>query len=243
MDKQTAQESALSLKWVYLAWFSLAFTTVVVGAIGATVQGDPEPVVLKWGIGDFAIFAVGLHAIGMIAAVALLYLLLKRNQLGWSAVGLKDKLSLSATGYALAGVVIAFFLYPLIEAALGAVGVSMYWGGPKASHFYLKSVFDIALAVMGAVLIVPVAEEIIFRGYILTLFTQKGYKPIVAILLSALIFTSIHIFFGPGMLVYIFLWAFIPAFLYLKFGSLYPAILFHILNNLIAYVILPLVSM
>lgn len=73
------------------------------------------------------------------------------------------------------------------------------------------------------------------------MFASGRRNVLVLVLLSAMIFTSTHIFLGLGMLVYIFLWAFIPAFLYLKFDSLYPAILFHVLNNLIAHVLLPLV--
>jgi membrane protease YdiL (CAAX protease family) len=241
MSELAMRKNTLSLKWLYLAWFSLVFTTLVIGTIGAIARGDPERVVLKWGIGDFAIFAIGLYTIGMIVAVLLLYHLLKRNGLGWSEVGLKGKLSLAATGYALAGVTIAFFLYPLVERILGVAGISMYWGGTRTSHLNLKSALDVILACTFAVLLGPVAEEIVYRGYILTMFTKARQNVLAAVVLSVLIFTSTHVFFGQGMLVYIFLWAFIPAFLYLKFDSLYPAILFHVLNNLIAYVLLPLV--
>lgn len=185
------KEGKLSLKWLYLAWLSVIFTTLVISAIGVAAQGDPKPVILGWGISDFAIFAIALHAIGMIIAVVIL---LKRKQLGLDAVGLKGKISLSATGYVLAGVVIAFLLYPLVETALGTVGIGMYWEA-RATHLYLKSALDVILSLVGAVLIVPVTEEIIFRGYILTMFIEKKYKTVVAVLLSALIFTSTHIFF------------------------------------------------
>jgi len=240
MNKQIKKESKLSLKWLYLAWISSIITSLAFGVIGAIVQGDPGPFILQLGFGDIAIFAFALHAIGMIIAVVILYFFLKGRGLGWDAVGLKGKLSLPATGYALAGVVIAFFLYPLIEVALRAVGVGMYWGAEKASHLSLTSSLDVIVVLLSTVLIAPVTEEIIFRGYILTMFTERKHKTLIAVLLSVSIFTSVHIFFGPGMMVYIFLWAFIPAFLYLKFKSLYPAILFHFLNNLIAYIILPL---
>lgn len=243
MVQQNSRASQLKLSWLYLAWLSLIFTTVVIGAIGVAVQGDPEPVVLNWGIGGFAIFAISLHAIGMVAAVGLLYLLLRRNGLNWRAVGLKGSLSLLAIGYVALAVLVAFFLYPVLEGVLGAVGLSMHWRTPRASPIHLTSAFDIVLTLLAAVLIAPVTEEIIFRGYILTAFVERKCNSILAVLLSAMIFASIHIYFGPGMLVYIFLWSWIPAFLYLKFDTLYPAVLFHLLNNAIAYVILPLVGM
>ncbi|MFH1743213.1 MAG: CPBP family intramembrane glutamic endopeptidase, partial [bacterium] len=61
-----------------------------------------------------------------------------------------------------------------------------------------------------------------------------------ALLLSALIFTSVHIFYGPGVMAFIFLWAFIPAVLYQRTGRLHSAILFHVVNNFIAFVLVPM---
>jgi len=85
-------------------------------------------------------------------------------------------------------------------------------------------------------------EEIIFRGYVLTVFLQKGCKTFIALLLSAFVFASIHYAFGPGLMLYILFWTFIPSLLYLKFKSLYPAMLMHSLNNLLVYIILPLLG-
>jgi membrane protease YdiL (CAAX protease family) len=240
MDNQISKGPRLSLNWIYLAWFGLIFSSLVIGTISAIVQGPPEPAVLKWGFADFSIFVISLYCIGSIIAVLILYYLLKKRGLDLKAVGLKGKLSLRAMGYALLGVVIAFILYPSIEALLKTVGISMFWTPGKVTPLNLVSTFDVILVLLFAVLVGPIVEEIIFRGYILTTLIQRKQKTITAILLSVLIFTSVHIFLGPGVMVFIFFWTFIPAFLYLKFESLSPAILFHIVNNLITYIVFPL---
>ncbi len=65
-------------------------------------------------------------------------------------------------------------------------------------------------------------------------------RPSVAAVLSALIFASIHLGIGPGMVVYIFLGGLIPAYLFIRFRSIYPCVLMHFLNNVVAYVVIPL---
>lgn len=241
MSEYTEKENKLSLKWLPLAWFSFILTCLVFGVIGGIVQGDPTKPILKSGIvGDIGIFAIGVHEIGMIIAVGILFFLMRKNGISFSRIGLKGKLSIKGAGYAIVGTIIAFFMYPLIETIIKALGTTMYWGSSNSMNLVSSS--DIALMFIFAVVLAPVLEEILFRGYILTAFMEKMKNRYFAILLAALIFTSIHLFFGPGLMVYIFFWSFIPIFLYLKTKNLYSAMFMHSLNNLLAYIILPLLG-
>lgn len=240
MSEYTEKENKLSLKWLPLAWFSLILTCLVFGVIGGIVQGDPTKPIIESGIvSDVAIFAIGVHEIGMIIAVCILFLLMRKNGISLSRIGLRGKLSIKDVGYAIVGIIIAFFMYPLIETIIKALGTTMYWGSDPIN---LVSLSDIALMFIFAVVLAPVLEEILFRGYILTAFIARMKNRYSAIILAALIFTSIHLFFGPGLIVYIFFWSFIPTFLYLKTKNLYSAMLMHSLNNLLAYIILPLLG-
>lgn len=240
MNEQIKKESKLSIKWLYLVWFSIIFCILIIGIIGAIVQGNPELVIQHMGIG-IDIFALCLDGIGMIIVVAILHSLLKKKRLDWEDIGMKGKLSLRAIGFALVCVLIALLSYRLIKIFLGFMGVSMYWDG-RGTDTLLVSPLAVVLVLLSTVVISPVTEEIIHRGYVLTMFLERKHKPFVAVLLSALIVSSLSIVLGPGMVIYIFLWSFLPAFLYLKFKSLYPGILFHFLNNLIAYIIIPLLG-
>ncbi len=89
------------------------------------------------------------------------------------------------------------------------------------------------LAFVSAVLIAPVIEEIVFRGMMLRAFAK--HTPVWgAVLLSSAIFALIHFTFGvffPLMILGV-----VMAVLTVKTRSLYPAIVFHMINNSMAFV-------
>lgn len=82
-------------------------------------------------------------------------------------------------------------------------------------------------------IIAPVAEEIIFRGVFLPAFLQ-WMPPFVAITLSALIFALVH---GTGgVFLMLALIGGIAGYLSWKNNSIWPAIVFHLINNLAAII-------
>jgi hypothetical protein len=103
----------------------------------------------------------------------------------------------------------------------------------------IASPLDFSLLLAGAVILAPLLEEILYRGYVLTALRER-MRTFSALVLASLIFTSVHATIGPGIMVFIFFWAFIPSLLFLRFGNLYPSMLMHALNNLIAYILIPL---
>ncbi len=240
MNNTTESSQALKLKWIYLAWVGMAFTSLIIGIIAAIVQGPPEPIVAKWGISNFSIFAIALYSLGTVIAVVILYFLLKRQGLNLAAIGFRGTLNFQGIAFSFLGLIAAFILYPAIEAALSPLGIPMFWRGGASSALHLSTVPDILLISICAVVIGPIAEEIVFRGYILNAFVQRSKTIIAAYIWSALIFASAHLFVGPGTIVFIFFWSFIPSFLFLKFGNLYPGSCMHILNNLLTYIVFPL---
>lgn len=210
------------------------------GTIGGLIQGDPEPFIKSLGISDLGIFAISVHAIGMIIAVFILLRTLKSNKISLSIILLKGSLTKQNIFYALLAAGIAFVFYPALEHVLELAGIGMYWFAESNSHLKVTGSLDIFLVIASAIVIAPITEEIIFRGYLFNMFIHNGKKQHPAALFSILIFTSVHIFFGPGLMIYIIFWSVIPIFLMLKFKSIYPSILFHVVNNLLAYLVLPL---
>ncbi len=88
-------------------------------------------------------------------------------------------------------------------------------------------------AFISAVVISPIAEELIFRGVLLN--RLKLVTPtIFAILISSLIFGAIH---GFGSIISAFVFAICMAILYLKTENICVPILAHFLNNLFAEII------
>ena len=83
------------------------------------------------------------------------------------------------------------------------------------------------------VFISPVSEELIFRGVFLNRL-QLIIPPLFAVLVSSLIFASLH---GFGSIFSAFVFGICLSLLYLKTGNILAAMLAHFLNNLLAEVI------
>ena len=236
MNEHSGQ-ARLSLRWLPLAWFGLVFTTLVFTVFGMIERGDPTRLI-KARFGDVSLFAFAAYTIGLILAVFILRYLLGRRHLGWGDVGVTGRLSGRAVLYAFGGWIVAFFLYYIVEVALTRIGVRMFWN--EGDFFGLDTTWRVVGICLATLVVAPIAEEIIYRGYILQALLGK-FSPLIAAVLSSLIFASIHVAIGPGMVLYLFLGAFIPAFLYIRFRSIYPCVLMHFLNNVVAYVVLPMV--
>lgn len=84
----------------------------------------------------------------------------------------------------------------------------------------------------------PVAEEFVFRGAILrTLLSwarQTGRKHWTAILLSAVLFSVAHL--NPAQMIHAFLIGLLLGWMYYRTGSIIPGIVYHWVNNSVAYV-------
>lgn len=103
-----------------------------------------------------------------------------------------------------------------------------------------------SLSVITSIIIVPITEELFFRNYVLR-GLLKNHKPILAIILSSLLFALIHIPFVALYYEFIdfsFHQAFIAIFgglisgmLFYKSKSIIPSILFHVFWNLTSYVL------
>ena len=85
-------------------------------------------------------------------------------------------------------------------------------------------------------ILIPIAEELYFRG-ILFRFIRQNKSFIWSALASSLIFSSIH--FSPSSIPFTFLLGFSSAFLFEKSKSIFPSFFLHIaVNNLVANLIL-----
>ncbi|MBL0139125.1 MAG: CPBP family intramembrane metalloprotease [Bacteroidetes bacterium] len=102
----------------------------------------------------------------------------------------------------------------------------------KTAEYYHKLYEPNFLNLVRAVIIVPITEEIFFRGIILQ-GLLKNYKPTVAIFLSAIIFGLVHM--NPGAMITATVGGLLTGWIYWKTNSLLPCIMLHFLNNMMAY--------
>ncbi len=117
-------------------------------------------------------------------------------------------------------------LEPLVKEHARSVAV----GSDTAPGFDLSTALGRWLPFLAFVGIIAVSEEVAFRGFILSGLRQR-FRPTTAVLLSAFLFalSQMNVFqFVPHFLLGVVL-----GFLVVRGGSLWPAILFHLLFNVL----------
>ena len=82
-------------------------------------------------------------------------------------------------------------------------------------------------------LLVPLVEELVFRGAALRILLQHQTNSWVAITLSALLFSAAHL--NPAQMPHAFLMGLLLGWMYARTRSIVPCVVFHWTNNTIAY--------
>ncbi|MGH1365926.1 MAG: lysostaphin resistance A-like protein [Calditrichia bacterium] len=97
----------------------------------------------------------------------------------------------------------------------------------------------VSLAFLSAVILAPIIEELIFRGYLQTSMLDEFKRPRERIVVNGMLFAAAHMFILAAMFstfpYYIFLLGFLFAKLYEETRSVLPGILLHGLNNLLVF--------
>jgi membrane protease YdiL (CAAX protease family) len=172
-----------------------------------------------------------------LALVSLILFFLWRNKesihwIGWSLRnGLKE-----------VGLGIALFLpfslgTSLVESLLRAAGLSAPVT-PLPSFLTAKGLAESLLAVV-LVTVVALAEETIFRGYLILRLKAITGNPVVAVLLSAAIFSLGHGYEGSAGVVSVGFMGVALAWVYLWRKSLVAPMVMHFLQDFIGIVLLP----
>ena len=92
--------------------------------------------------------------------------------------------------------------------------------------------FEALLVVGGAVLVAPLVEEVVFRGFFQGQL-EEGFRDVTrAVLFSALLFTVLH--FNPWWSLQIYLLGMVLGYLAWRTGSIWPSFIVHAVNNSLA---------
>lgn len=94
-----------------------------------------------------------------------------------------------------------------------------------------------ALQLVIAIILIPIYEEIVFRGIIFG-YLRKNFNIIVAILVQALIFGIMHLNLVQG--IYTFILGIVLALIYMYSDSILGNITVHIIFNLLGVLIMPM---
>jgi membrane protease YdiL (CAAX protease family) len=194
---------------------------------------------VKEGSVSFAFTAVAtiLRDIGL---VCLILFFLWRNResirlVGWTFEGVWREIAL--------GVVLFGPIYVgagLLESLLQAVGFSSP-ATPLPSLTAPRDVGDLLLALL-LVVVVALAEETIFRGYLILRFENLTTSRTVAVLLSAFVFSLGHGYEGTAGVLTVGAMGLVFAIIYRWRQSLVAPIVLHFLQDFLAIVLVPLLS-
>ncbi len=93
----------------------------------------------------------------------------------------------------------------------------------------------ILLGFISVVVVAPIIEEFLFRGFLHSQLRRSVLKDWGAIVVSSLVWTAIHFQYEIGILFFLFLFGLFLGFLRLKYGSLLIPIVLHAINNLLSF--------
>lgn len=155
------------------------------------------------------------------------------NRIGWTFTGGWREVTLGLGLF-----VPFFFAVGLLGRALEAAGLSAP-SMPLPSFLAAKGMAEFVLASV-LVAVVAVAEETIFRGYLILRFQSITQSSAAAVLLSSLIFSLGHGYEGSAGVVTVGVMGLVLAWIYLWRQSLVAPIVIHFLQDFLGIVLLPL---
>lgn len=175
-------------------WRALIFYAVAVYALPNFVIGPVTVDFCHWvhlslalGAPSLAIFEFGTFLVALVCTLP--FARYERRRVDGYGLPLQEAFGARTNEGFLVGVVMA-----------GTVALGMYLLGGMQIHGFAVRGFDLAafaLAWLAANMVVGVAEEYLYRGYLFqTLWRSLGFWP--ASLLVALLFTADHYFYKPG---------------------------------------------
>lgn len=172
--------------------------------------------------------------------LALILLLLSRARQPLAAIGWVRAGAWREVGLGLLLSVPLFFGTTVLQAALRALGLS----GPQASAPGTTpsgTAWQVLIAVV-LVFVVAVSEETIFRGYLILRFTRALRSRSWAVILSSVAFAIGHGYEGNAAVVTVGLTGLVLALVYVWRGKLIAPVVMHLVLDVIAIVLAPLLT-
>ena len=132
-----------------------------------------------------------------------------------------------------------FVLFWCVLAALGALIPSVWIQEhmPELPNI-VEGEFDMIMKDRWGYLVVgllaPLAEEMVFRGAILRSLLRWKENPWIGIVISAVLFAVIHM--NPAQMPHAFLIGMLLGWMYYRTDSIVPGVVYHWVNNTVAYV-------
>lgn len=224
-EVRAAVSSLEDRSWLLLAIAVLPILLTVVFFISHSIAtGTPRGAYR----GPMAYLVYGL---ANVVTVGGLYLLLSPDER--AAVFRLSRPSGTELGWALVGFVVGLGVYQVTSRVSAALGYEL-----QGLSYSLSDPTTLVIMILGAVIIAPITEEILYRGLVLGILLSRGLSIVSAVVMMTVIFALIHLpNFGVAGTLLISVWGVLPAILRLRFDNLSGAITMHGLNNVYTYLV------
>lgn len=183
------------------------------------ISGEPE-----------AAFVVVL--IDLIGSIAIIGYLMRKHHVGLSSIGIR-RFSLVRTIMYIILLVLSFGFLVAAASFLVELIYPAFDPAEEQSNEFISS--PTSLSLWALVVIPPIIEETVFRGFVFPAFAKR-YGIVFGAIISSLLFAVAHWQLNVG--IYTFVLGLLLCFLYVRLGSIIPGIGLHMLNNYIAYMAL-----
>lgn len=216
------------------AWFGVQIVVVLMLMLLGPVWPAASHFLQLATKGDIgASFALDL--LDAVVGFGLVALYLRRYRVGWKAVGWRRVNVVRAVGYLVAILVIFVVLSNL---ALDLVTVLVPGFNPNQAQqndFIGASKSHTSLALVALVLLPPVLEETIFRGFLFPALAKR-WGVVWGAVISSAIFGIAHA--QANISIYTFVLGLLLCYMYVRLKSIFPGMALHMLNNYLAFIAL-----
>lgn len=223
-----------ALALFFLPWIVLP--VVVLLALAALAQFVPSLAPLLQAIEEGKPQAtLALIMIDALGSFAFIRYFLRKYQVGWADLGFRSFNPFKAVLY-IAGLFIVFILavqvlYILVQVLVPAFNPDQ----AQTNEFTNLGPNFYTYALIALVVLPPLVEEPVFRGFLFPAFAKR-FGLIGGAVFSSILFGFAHL--QPNVGVYTFVIGLVLCFLYVRLGSIVPGIALHMFNNYIAFMAL-----
>ena len=196
-------------------------------ALGSWVYQNPITVNMTY-IGAVEMYPIRDNLVGFFAMpIAIFFILwrMKKRKIPLSELG---SLEIQRKPLFLSIFLLAAFLL-LEEMYFYILGIEM----PESFIEFMLA--EPIFSFISVVLVAPIIEEFLFRGFLYSQLRRSFLKDWGAIAVSSLLWTAIHFQYEIGILFFLFLFGLFLGYFRIKYNSLLIPVALHAINNLIAF--------
>lgn len=182
------------------------------------------------------VVSIILTAVTIVTEIGLIVWLLNKYKLKMSDIGIRKFSVLKAVGYIVGAIVLFLILVSIAFVLVLLIAPSIDLNQSQDVGFeFGKLGWGLWVSFAFTVLVVPIIEELYFRGIILPALAKK-YGWIIGIAGSSAIFAVLH---GQyNVMIYTFILGCVLSVMYIRLKSIVPGIIVHVINNAVAFMLI-----